>query len=100
MKKLLFILLLSSCSEVKHTRWVCTCEEKTKASEFVSKNIKGANNMSDEEMEDVISELTNTAVKLNCHQKLFFISRNTWLVDWGDERNKIDSCESVIERVF
>lgn len=56
--------------------------------------------MSDEEMEDVIAELTRTAIKLNCHQKIFYRDKGSYHVDWNDDRNRLDSCESVIERVW
>ena len=74
MKKLilLFILVaLSSCADKKIRCYICDKEEKEKVEKFVSSNIKNANNMSDEEMEDVIEELTNTAIKINCRQKFF-----------------------------
>lgn len=72
MKKLilLFILIaLSSCADKKIRCYVCDKQEKQKVENFVSRNIKNANNMSDEEMEDVIEELTETAIKINCRQK-------------------------------
>ena len=72
MKKLIFILTtitLSSCADKKIRCYVCDKQEKEKVENFVSSNIKNANNMSDEEMEDVIRELTETAIKINCKQK-------------------------------
>jgi predicted peroxiredoxin len=47
---------------------VCEQSEGLLVADFVSKNIKSANNMSDEEMEDVISELRKTGIKLYCKQ--------------------------------
>ena len=72
MKKLILLftaIALSSCADKKIRCYVCDKEEKEKVQNFVSSNIKNANNMSDEEMEDVIEELTDTAIKLNCRQK-------------------------------
>ena len=72
MKKLILLftlVVLSSCADKKIRCYVCDKEEKQKVENFVSSNIKNANNMSDEEMEDVIRELTETAIKINCKQK-------------------------------
>lgn len=74
MKKVLFILVsitgLTSCDQrIKENVYVCDCEQQKLASKFVSDNMKSANNMSDEEMEDVITQLERTAVKLNCSKK-------------------------------
>ena len=74
MKKIIFVLTvitISSCSDKKIRCYVCDKQEKEKVEKFVSSNIKNANNMSDEEMEDVILELTETAIKINCRQKFF-----------------------------
>ena len=43
---LLILMLITSCSDKKIRCYVCDANEKTKVSEFVSKNIKDANNMS------------------------------------------------------
>ena len=72
MKKLILLftaIALSSCADKKIRCYVCDKQEKQKVENFVSSNIKNANNMSDEEMEDVIEELTDTAIKLHCRQK-------------------------------
>lgn len=74
MKKLLFIIICAmgivSCDQrIKENIYVCDCEQQKLASKFVSDNMKNANNMSDEEMEDVISQLERTGVKLNCSKK-------------------------------
>lgn len=72
MKKIftiLSILILTSCTHDKPTRvYGCTKTQQARVSEFVQNSIKSANNMSDEEMEDVISQLENTAIKCNCSQ--------------------------------
>ena len=90
------IILLSSCDiEEKKTRTflVCTCEQKEKAALFVQNSIKNANNMSDEEMEDVVSQLESTSLNLYCKNKnLEYIYHN----DGNRELiSKLDSCESI-----
>ena len=85
------VLLFSalSCYDTKRRCYVCNTEEKQKISEFISNNIKPANNMSDEEMEDVIRQLEETAIKINCRQKLI---PATWDGDviWKDVQKKED----------
>ena len=61
-------LVLFSCSDKQTRCYVCEQPESLQVADFLSNNIKGANNMSDEEMEDVISELRNTGIKLYCKQ--------------------------------
>lgn len=91
---LTFGLILSSCNiEHRDLEWVCSCEQQQKAADFVTANMKAANNMSDEEMEDVIEELTKTSIMLNCSQRLMFQDRNG--VDWRKE--KLNDCETLIE---
>lgn len=94
MKKLLLIFIcitsLSSCSDHQTMKWVCSCSEQEKVATFITSNVKSSNNMSDEEMEDVISELRETAIKVNCHQKLMWVD-NQHIVNW--EKTKLDSCE-------
>lgn len=75
MRNIIFILILpfflTSCySETKRKKLVytCNCEQQAKASSFVKETIGAANNMSDEEMEDVISQLERTSIKLHCSQ--------------------------------
>ncbi len=61
------LLLLFNCSETyESTRIHCTPQQKQKILDFVSNNIKNANNMADEEMEDVIIELRRTAYMYSC----------------------------------
>ena len=65
----LLCLVLLSCSDSKTRCYVCDEQQRLQVADFVSKNVKGANNMSDEEMEDVISELRDTGIKLYCRQE-------------------------------
>ena len=101
MKKLIIILissaLFTSCDNGKRKNYisVCSCAEKEKANQFVQTSIKNANNMADEEMEDVIRQLQHTSIELNCHKEVieYIQESGTWdktLV------TKLDSCETVM----
>lgn len=73
MKKLISLILclfIFSCADRKRPMYVLNAEQKQKVADFVSKNIKPANNMSDEEMEDVIYALKNTGIALLGEQRL------------------------------
>ena len=97
MKKLLiiFLIVLSSCGPNEKTKllWYCTCEEMETVQDFVKESIGPANNMSDEEMEDVISELTKVAMITSCHQEM-----TTTTLDGNAiiEKLELDSCETYI----
>lgn len=92
---LLLCAFFSSCSADRHdVEWVCSCEEQKKVADFVSKNTSAANNMSDEEMEDVITELRRTGVKLHCQQKLMWQDGNG-SINW--EKEKLDSCQVWVD---
>lgn len=74
MKQIIFALavclLLSSCErEEVRLMYVCDCQQQAQASQFIKESIGPANNMSDEEMEDVINQLERTAVRLHCTQE-------------------------------
>lgn len=73
MKKIIVLLtllwLLCSCDKPVRYNYYGTDETAVKIELFVSSNMKSANNMSDEEMEDVIKELYQTAVKTYCTWK-------------------------------
>ena len=53
---ILLSIIISSCSDRLSRCYVCNEQERLQVADFVSKNIEASNNMSDEEMEDVISE--------------------------------------------
>lgn len=97
MKKLVILLALTvifaSCERTeKRNIYVCDCEQQKKAAEFVQTSIKNANNMSDEEMEDVIHQLERTAVKLNCMQKY----KNITIRDGATKIvNDLSNCETA-----
>jgi hypothetical protein len=66
------ILTLIGCEEVEQSQFVYVCPTSTieKRADFIKSSIKNANNMSDEEMEDVISQLQKTANQLYCSGQL------------------------------
>ena len=76
MKKLLLILtvaaVFTSCGGHKTQKsfYVCNCEQRAKVASDIKESIKNANNMSDEEMEDVVAQLELTYVRTNCNQQL------------------------------
>ena len=91
---LLLCAVFSSCSDKQDMEWICNCEQQKKVADFVSANTKPANNMSDEEMEDVITELRRTGVKLHCKQRLMWQDREG-NIDWKKE--KLDTCQVWID---
>lgn len=91
MKKLLAIILiftLASCNKERYKNiYTCTCDEQKRANEFVQSSIKSANNMSDEEMEDVIHQLERTSIHLNCHQRrMKVITNEGYIIDVLDAK--------------
>jgi len=95
MKKIIILaaLILTGCAR-QSLRTVCTCEQQERVAEFVSDNIAASNNMSDEEMEDVISQLAKTGATAFCDQRLFWYnSFPSDGIDWS--RQKLDSCEAL-----
>ena len=98
MNKLLYILpvlALLSC-DLKKTSYVrvCTCEDYSNIQSFVQASLSPANNMSDEEMEDVIYELTKTGIRLNCEGRMIDFLYNGW--DNSKQLiTELDSCETV-----
>lgn len=87
----LLCLVLFSCSNKQVPCYVCDEQQRLQVADFVSKNVKGANNMSDEEMEDVISELRDTGIKLYCRQE--FVPTN-WNGNILYEEIKKDSLQT------
>jgi hypothetical protein len=88
----------SSNSDYKKVAtYVCNCQEKKDLQEFVKNSIKNANNMSDEEMEDVVKQLRIDGTKIYCKQKPIWCywNGNEWEVDW--KRLKLDSCENIMD---
>ena len=107
MRKIIIILvalfIFTSCEFPKQEKhrlapaYVCNCKEKEKLEQFLSNTIKDANNMSDEEMEDVIPELRASGVKTFCSQRLvhYKLTGDYWEVDLAKHKN--DSCFYLME---
>lgn len=75
---------------------VCSCEEREKLQSFINeKVIKASNNMSDEEMEDVIWQLKDTGVDIYCHKQNIYLKKinDEWIVD--ESKTKLDSCDNI-----
>jgi len=106
MKKVLLIIAIAgsliSCESPKDeyytaTKHVCNCQEIEKLQAFMnSKVIKASNNMSDEEMEDVIAELRRTAIEIYCPQRPVPHIRKAG-ERWGEiDFTKVDSCQFIM----
>lgn len=100
MKKLLFIIgilaILTSCDyREEKLITVCSCEQKKEVKEFIQSSIKNANNMSDEEMEDVIHQLRVTGFEVICDKRMIDA-----LFDGHHNMIKLytvlDSCETIV----
>jgi len=100
MKNILFIIgiltVLTSCGYRSETMMtVCTCEQKDKVADFIQSSIKNANNMSDEEMEDVIYGLRQTGFEVICDSRMIdgeFNSHHRMTKQY----TVLDSCETII----
>jgi len=93
MKKIILAIAvvgMFGCGGREVNRQFCYCNEKDKASEWISQNIKPSNNMSDEEMEDVIRQLNRTAMNLFCHEK-----KAIWNSYSNTLKYELDSCETL-----
>ena len=93
---LLFLTMLSCTQHYQAPRTVCTCEQSEKVAAAVERSIKNANNMSDEEMEDVVIQLERTYRNTYCRDKMMWIEYEFMgypNVDWT--KSKLDSCESL-----
>ena len=89
----LLAVVLSSCEGSQETRFVCDCEQQKKLQTFVKESIKPSNNMSDEEMEDVINQLRKDGIKIFCQQKPVWVKYGGG-IDWS--KQKVDSCEAIM----
>jgi len=97
MKNLLIItvIILTGCVETTEMMYVCNCQEKEKLVEFIQTSIKSANNMSDEEMEDVIKELRITAIKTHCRYKAITAKYKGKIMK--SVTSGLDSCETIMD---
>jgi hypothetical protein len=90
---LILSALFSGCDSSQQTRFVCNCEEQKQLQSFVKESIKPANNMSDEEMEDVINQLRKDGIRIFCKQKPVWLKYGGE-IDWS--KQKFDSCETIM----
>lgn len=86
---ILFIVLCFSCGPKRQEVYVCTCAQRDSVKNFVERNIKPANNMADEEMEDVINELFRTGISLHCQKRIIETEPLSPFIPI----TKLDSCE-------
>jgi len=92
---ILLCLVFTACSDGSNDykevqRTFCTCDEREKMAEWLTDNMQKANNMSDEEMEDVIRQLQRTAVFMFCHTKNVKVNKYG---TYDLNSFKLDSCE-------
>lgn len=68
---MLMALTVIACSQPGQKRvYACDCNQRAKVAQDVKESIKNANNMSDEEMEDVIRQLEQTYVRMHCGERM------------------------------
>lgn len=85
-------LFFFSCGNSERYRYVCNCQANQKIEKFVNNSLKNANNMSDEEMEDVIFELYKTAVKIHCRARFVVYDSDGKVLNG---QLNTDSCEHI-----
>lgn len=93
---IIFSIILFSCNNESRLidTYVCNCKEQKELQLFIKQSIKNANNMSDEEMEDVIQKLYVVGIKSHC--KLLPVWKdNNGNVDW--KKQNIDSCFNIMK---
>lgn len=87
---LILSILFFSCGNKETRRNICPCGSSEKIAAFIQSSIKDANNMSDEEMEDVIEELRITAITIYCPLKTVTVNHDASVI-----LTPIDSCEWI-----
>ena len=99
MKNLLILcllFLLASCADTSQSNvTVCNCQQKEKVANLIHSSIKNANNYSDEEMEDVISQLEQTYRRTICSETLgTYKNDGGWSSHWYFDYTSVkqDSC--------
>lgn len=102
MKKILSIILITisitSCDyRSERMMTVCNCEQKKELKDFIQSSIKNANNMSDEEMEDVIYELRRTGLKVICDQRMIDATFDGGSHVIIKQHTVLDSCETIVD---
>ena len=91
---ILTIMLYSCGGSELRSQYVCNCDEQKELQNFVKESIKNANNMSDEEMEDVIYQLRLDGTKIYCKQLPVWLDHNG-NVDW--KKQYTDSCFIIMQ---
>jgi len=91
---LLAVLLFPSCGSKQASRFVCNCEQQKQLQSFVKESIKPSNNMSEEEMEDVIRQLRIDGIKVFCKQRPVWVKYGSE-IDW--KKQKFDTCQSIMD---
>ena len=95
MKKLIISLSIFALScGAEQSRYVCNCEQQKALQSFVANGIRAGNNMSDEEMEDVIYQLRIDGTKMFCKLKPVWIDSQGG-IDW--RKHKLDTCEIIMD---
>lgn len=90
---MLLAVVLLGCGSSQETRFVCNCEQQKQLQTFVKESIKPSNNMSDEEMEDVINQLRKDGIRIFCKQKPVWLKYGGE-IDWS--KQKVDICEAIM----
>lgn len=93
---LVIAITVASCSG-SDAKYVCNCKQLETVRDFIERTIKPANNMSDEEMEDVIHRLWLVGVKTTCQKRVFPTDTHN-NIDWS--LAKVDSCETAFDWVY
>jgi len=93
----LSLYLLTNCDyRQEKLMTVCDCEQKKDVKDFIQSSIKNANNMSDEEMEDVIYELRKTGLSIICDRQMIdgtFDGHHNMI----KQHTELDSCQTLID---
>lgn len=88
------IAIFFGCGSSQESMSVCNCEQRKNLQQFIKESIKPSNNMSDEEMEDVIRQLRIEGINIFCEKKPIWIKYDGQ-IDWL--KQKSDSCQSIMQ---
>ena len=95
---IMIALLIVGCGSQKTKLYrVCDCEQKDSVATFIERTVGLANNMSDEEMEDVIRQLEATAVRIHCPEQLLEgVETSSGLYPYRIFTPLKDSCSTIM----
>lgn len=90
----------SESTSYQKNLYVCDCEQKDKLETYLRESIADANNMSDEEMEDVIHQLRVDGYQTFCQLQPVWVKKTgeanwEWEVDF--QKEKQDSCKFIMD---